>query len=70
MKLTRSRQLYILLILLFLTIACLSSPTPAPGEIITMDNACDFDGQVIEVAGQLILPNGVSCSTEDPITLH
>ena len=68
MKNTKFLRIYSVMILLFITVACLSSPTPPPGEIITIDNVCDYSGQVLEVAGQLIIPNGVSCSSEEPFT--
>ena len=68
MKYTKSLRVCAVLILLFITVACLSTPTPPPGEIITIDNVCDYSGQVLEVAGQLIIPNGVSCSSEEPFT--
>lgn len=66
--LSRSQLTCILLIVFLLTIACLSSPTPAPGEIVNMDNVCQYGGQVMEVEGQLILPSGVSCTSEEPFT--
>lgn len=58
----------LIFVLVLVSMACLDSPTPAPGELVTMDNVCKFDGQMMEVDGQLILPNGVSCSSEEPFT--
>jgi hypothetical protein len=56
------------LILILTSLACLSAPTPEPGQLINIDNVCEFEGQLMDVEGQLTLPNGVSCTTTQPST--
>lgn len=60
----------ILLALVLGAAACNAAPaaTPDPNVPITMENVCGFDGQVVELEGELILPNNVSCSSEEPFT--
>ncbi|MRR32815.1 hypothetical protein EG834_21345, partial [bacterium] len=60
----------ILLALMLGAAACNAAPaaTPDPTVPVTMENVCGFDGQVVELEGELILPNSVSCSSEEPAT--
>jgi hypothetical protein len=64
----KSRIPGILFLLFLILAACSSATTPVPGEPVTMENVCKFDRQVVEVEGQLSLPQAVSCTIEEPIT--
>ena len=44
------------------------APTPDPDVPLTMDMACDYASQVVEVEGKLILPNQMYCTAEEPFT--
>lgn len=58
----------VLLAFLFSAAACSPAPaaTPDANVPVTMENVCEYDGQVVELEGELILPNSVSCSSEEP----
>ncbi len=43
-------------------------PTPDPDLPLTLDMACDYPSQVVEVEGKLIVPNQMSCSDKEPFT--
>lgn len=68
MKKRFSRIILPAIILILCAAACGPAPTPDPNVPVTLENACDFAGQVVELEGMLILPRGVSCSEEEPAT--
>lgn len=41
---------------------------PVPGEDLTLEAACEFYGQVVDVEGRLEMMNEVTCTTEEPYT--
>lgn len=56
---------------LFILAACNPAP-PAPGVTptpvaVTMENMCEHDGELVTVDGQLILPNNIGCTSEEPV---
>lgn len=55
------------ILLILCAAACSPAPTPAPDVPISLENACGFGGQVVELEGMLILPRGVSCSQEESL---
>jgi len=61
------RMMLLLAVLLGMA-ACGGEPaaTPDPNVPVTMENVCEYDGQVVELEGELILPNSVSCSSDEP----
>lgn len=67
----KRRDLWIISLLLLVGLcatACEPAATPDPTVPITMENVCQYDGQVVELEGMLVLPNSVSCSSEEPAT--
>ncbi len=58
----------ILALLVVVSLACgTTAPTPDPNVPLTMGNVCDFDNQVVELEGQLVLPRGISCTTGNEV---
>jgi hypothetical protein len=69
-KIHRCQRIGFWLVLGLLTLACgiTSTATPDPNVPVNLGNACEYDNQVEELEGQLVLPNGVNCSSEEPVT--
>ncbi len=61
----------LLVISLFISLACESTSsepgvTPTP-VAVTMENMCEYDGKLVTVEGQLLLPGSIGCTSEEPV---
>ena len=70
MKIHLCQRIGFWLVLGLLTLSCGITPTatPDPNVPVNMGNACEYDNRVEELEGQLVLPNNVNCSSEEPVT--
>ncbi|TLN05352.1 hypothetical protein FDZ74_13660, partial [bacterium] len=70
MKRRGLRMIALLLFVILGVAACSPTPAPTPDANVplTMETACDYGGQVVELEGMLILPRSVSCSEAEPLT--